>query len=364
MTLLNRMYDHICSNVFGIRLKPKVIQMPITNKCNSKCTTCNIWKVTDKCDLSVEQLQVVLQDTYLDKVESIGINGGEPFLHKDFLSIIGNILNLKSLKDIYIISNGVSSNLLLNNLSEAKKLCKKKGVKLNLTISLDGVGGIHDKTRGIPGSFEKTIETINCIKDNINEYCDNFDLGYTISKSNTSDMVWAKELAASWGVDVYFHLAVPNKRIYTFDNEDYSVLQNKKSSFLAREFFYSEFVENSSIKKKFKSFINYYYLKDDKHKRIAVCNYIKRDITINESLDLYLCATASEKIGSLLRSSISDYIKSGDVDRECINIKKNCGSCIHYAFAPTFYGIYLFIKEKYAKANLLIYLIRSRLHLL
>ena len=245
-----------------------------------------------------------------------------------------------------------------------KSRCTEKNVKLHLTISLDGVGKVHDETRGVRGGFERTVKTIRLLKENINAYCDSFDLGYTISKRNATDMVFAKEFAELLGIDIYFHLAVPNKRINTFGSEDYSVLRNKKATFLAREFFYGEFVENPSVKKQIKSFINYHFLKNNQQERIALCNYLNRDVTIDQSLNLYLCATASDKVGNLMDSSIKKYIKSGKIKQECDKVKKNCKNCIHYANAPTFKGSYIFIKEKYAKINLLIYLLRSRLHLI
>ena len=103
MNLFSRIYTHISANILGIRLKPRVLQLPITNKCNSRCTTCNIWKIREKEDLNSDDLRKVLEDPYFNKVESIGINGGEPSLNKDFVKIFESVLTLKSLKDIYIL---------------------------------------------------------------------------------------------------------------------------------------------------------------------------------------------------------------------------------------------------------------------
>ena len=55
-------------NTFKIRRKPKVIQMPITSRCNSRCVTCNIWKEHTKTDINPEQLKKVLSSSFFSDV--------------------------------------------------------------------------------------------------------------------------------------------------------------------------------------------------------------------------------------------------------------------------------------------------------
>jgi len=60
----------------GKKKYPKVIQLPITYKCNSRCVMCNIWKMNKKNELSSEEFAKILKDEIFQKVEFVGINGG------------------------------------------------------------------------------------------------------------------------------------------------------------------------------------------------------------------------------------------------------------------------------------------------
>lgn len=363
MNILVRLIEHIGSNLLGIRILPRTIQLPITNYCNSKCKTCNIWKIKHHQHIEPEQLKEKLRDPFFRKVISIGINGGEPSLHNNFAKVMEAVLVLPRLKDVYVISNGMRGDILLSKMKEAKALCSERNVRLHLTLSLDGYKSINDYTRGVENAYDMTMRTIQRVKENKDVYCDVFDVGYTISRSNSTDMVAVKVCMADLDITPYYHIAVPNKRINTFNESDYSILNDTYSLCNARDFFYGEYVNGKNLKNKFKSFINFYYLKHNGKKRIAMCNYLKRDITIDEKLNVYLCATASEMVGCLKEQNMQDVVRSGNLDVEAKKIKKMCNECIHYAFSPNFYGLYCFIKEKFAKINILFDLLCARLHI-
>ena len=363
MKITERICDHIVGDILGIRIKPKTIQLPITGYCNSRCTTCNVWKSNNRVHIDAEMLKEKLKDPFFSRVKTIGINGGEPSLHPSFEAVIESVLTLPNIKDIYVISNGMKKDILLPKLENAKKMCRNKGVLLHVTVSLDGIGTINDTTRGITGGYKMTLETIKHITEKRVKYCDSIDVGYTISKRNYTDMVAVKAIMSKYNILPYYHIAVPNKRIHTFESADYSVLNDKKAQMLAREFFYGEYVNSSVFVERIKSFINYYYLSQDRPKRIALCTYLHRDITIDEHLNVYLCATASNKIGSLLDITMTEISRSKCIKMEEKCIKEYCAECAHYANAPSIRGYVEFIIENISKINLVLDLICSRLHI-
>ena len=72
--------------------KPFVITYSVTNSCNSRCKTCNLWKIySDNPNLKNDELK-------LDEIEKIfrsfgkiyffNLSGGEPYLRKDLHEII------------------------------------------------------------------------------------------------------------------------------------------------------------------------------------------------------------------------------------------------------------------------------------
>jgi len=346
MNNLIKILNSVITRTFKIRVKPKVLQLPITGKCNSRCKTCNIWKCKAQNDLSAEKLREAFKDDYFSKIVAVGINGGEPFLHSDIEKIIDSVLCLKQIRDIYIISNGIIKDRTLTKLKDIKSRCESNNVRLHMTISIDGVSEVHELVRGILGSFEKSFTTLQIMARNPSEYCDTISAGTTISLDNVENIVSTRTFLNLNKINQNYHLAVPNKRIKTFECADYSVLRGKRATMLAREFFFGNFKYASSLKESLLAFQNYYYLISGGERRISTCNYLRSDITIDENLDVYLCATASNKVGSLVENSLSEIVQSPAVYNEEKRIEKMCDSCGHYLNQPTFKGIFLFTKEK------------------
>lgn len=351
--IINQIYKF-----FRIRRKPNIIQLPITSRCNSRCVTCNVWKQNTKVDIPAAELKKVLSDPFFSKVILIGINGGELTLVKDIEGIIEAVLSVKSLQHIHVISNGLLPERLLDLLKNLKEKANKRGVKLGFTLSVDGYGKIHEITRGVPNCFHKTLQLLDEFKENSNVYCDNFNIGCTISTTNIPYIKQIEEFLKGYPFKVYYHLAVPNKRIHTFDEADYYVLNRHRERLLATEFFQSQFY-NISLREnpleKFRAFANYKFLESNGSKRLAQCNYLYQDITIDENLNMSYCATASDTIGSLKDSTPLRLIRSSKGKKTLANVRKCCSSCVHYSDFPTISGakafLFALIKERFSMSK-------------
>ncbi|MDD3037279.1 radical SAM protein [Bacteroides sp.] len=339
--------DTLC-RLFHIRRKPVVIQMPVTSRCNSRCKTCNIWEIKEKSDIDPDTLRKVLQDDYFSEVRSVGINGGELTLIKHPEEIINALLVLKKLDYIHIISNGLLPDRLLSLLEKIKQITVKHNVKLGLTLSVDGVGSVHDEVRGIKNCFERTKKLMDELAQNSKCYCDVMDIGCTLSRYNIPYVQQTDSFFSGYPFTITYHLAVPNKRIYTFDRYDYYVLEDERSNLLATEFFYGKFLKTSFSKQariKFRYFANYYFLKKKGYGRLSQCSYLNRDVTIDENLDIFLCATASDRIENLQKKTPAELYKQGSFDEMQRQTSQYCNTCIHYVDLPNLKGVVLFMCE-------------------
>lgn len=332
-------------DVLRIRRKPRIIQMPITSKCNSRCVTCNIWKEHDKTDINPNKLKKVLTDPFFSEVRSVGLNGGELTLVPNFLEILDAVFSLPKLKNIHLISNGLLPNKLLPLLEQVKKLCDERKIQIGFTLSVDGIGEIHEQVRGIPKCFERTQKILEEFKQNPNKYYSNGTIGCTLSQYN---IYYVREMEAffeDYPLDIEWHIAIPNKRIHTFYSaKDYYLIENEETRLLAAEFFFDKMCNAKSFKK-FRWFAQYYFLLHHGKGRLAQCNYRHRDVTIDENLFMYLCATASEKIGDLNIESVKQITRKKSFSKEEKNIEAYCDQCIHYVYNnPTFKGLWIFFK--------------------
>lgn len=335
-------------NCFHIRRKPLVLQMPITSRYNSRCKTCNVWKYKDNQDIDYSLLEKALKDPFFCEVKAVGLNGGEFTLVRDFIKILQAVLTLPKLKSVSLISNGLFPNRLFEYLKEAKFLCERKNVILNICISVDGVGPVHEQVRGIPNCFIKSIKILKELTDNKELYCDNVSVGCTLSKYNIYYIREIEEFFNQFdNLRVEYHLAVPNKRIKTFDDyEDYYIMTDDYARHLATEFFYTQFISAKSESFRRQQFVNFFFLKTGGKKRLCTCDYLYQDVTIDENLDMSLCATASDVIGNLKEKSASSIIFSKHTEQVRKQNQKLCDSCIHYSYHPlTIRGRVCYINE-------------------
>ncbi len=340
-------FNYYLGELFNIRRKPRTLQFPITSRCNSRCVTCNIWKHQERMDVNPEELRKLFSSSFFTEVKDVGINGGEPTLHPNFIDVVKAVLTLPKLQNIALISNCINSDKLLYLLHEIYPACKEKGVFLHLQLSVDGIGDIHNEVRGVKISFERTMKTLNELYHHRVKYLDAFDIGCTISRQNVDYLVQLEEYFSDYDVPIYFHLAVPNKRIHNFNDAPFSVLNDKHATQMAKEFFLCRAFKACNRLEKIRSTLIYLYLAGKTHRRMFMCNYLYQDITLNENLDTFLCATASDKVGSFL-----DGVPSYNQYNRMINTtKKHCDTCIHYANLPNLRGLWTYFLYKLSTFN-------------
>ncbi len=131
------------------RVKPNNILFYLTYRCTSRCNTCTIWRrKASQQELSLEELKNFIDTVIGLGIEHIEMFGGDALLRKDVL-----IPLVEYAKKMGIPHSDLTTNCNLMDEETARALI---GLKLDVIyVSLDGVGELHDKIRGVPGSFER-----------------------------------------------------------------------------------------------------------------------------------------------------------------------------------------------------------------
>jgi len=337
-----------CTKIDGSKKKyPKVIQLPITFKCNSRCVMCNIWQMDHSNEASVEEFAKFMKDGIFKEVESVGINGGEPSLVPNLDEYANEILKLPSLKSLNIISNGFSPKLFFKNIEKIYQNCKEKGIRFHISISLDGVGEIHNIVRGRPKVFGKTISTIDEIVKNQYKYCDSYDIDCTIVNQNVDYLIELDTYAKSKNYNIKYRLGIDNKRIESDKVRDqYSVIYSSLRQ-SAKEFFHYQFSQAKDLANKFKYFSIFYWLNSDKPKRLLGCTWKDEGITLDARGELYYCAVASDSIGSLRKDNGEKiFFDDKNIEYRRSIIRNSCDGCIHdYSGKAEFKNIIIFLKN-------------------
>jgi MoaA/NifB/PqqE/SkfB family radical SAM enzyme len=343
--LLDFAYGYLVQSVLRRRLKPRVLQLPITGRCNSRCTTCGVWKTTaPRVDIDPAALKAALGNPFFSKVRAVGVNGGEPSLHPNIGELADSLLTLPNLKCIYVISNGIFTHKVLEMMQTLKQKCTPRGVRVHLTISIDGDAEVHNRVRGVP-AFDKTIATLNALKAHQDRYCDVLEAGVTLSAGNMPFVAEVEALLHRLGVEAWYHPAVPNRRLHNFNDSSFSLLSSERTRMLATEYFFAKFKYGKGWKTRLRAFLTYRYLLSGGRERLAGCNYLRSDLTITENLDLYLCAVASNRLGNLTDNTPQELLRSGAFRRAEEDVQQHCPNCVHYIIFPTPRGAFLFVKE-------------------
>lgn len=320
--------------------QPTVLQLPITYKCNLDCIMCGMSSMRGKEDFSLEELSELLQNKLFKNIKNVGVNGGEPFLIPNLEQYIDLLIkHLPKLENIYIITNGYFTDNIINTLEIIKGNCSAVGVKLTVSVSIDGINETHDFIRGKAGVFKRAEKTCLAIIADQKKYCDEFGVICTITKHNIYNInevdVWAKDNQ----IDISYNVATLHMRLFNaIKFDDFSIFADEHTKMMAAEWFFSKFYDTKSSL----YFALYKYVSDMKRK--TGCNFKYDGVTVTSEGNISYCATCSNVIGNGLKGNAYQlYHEKADYRNRLIN--DACASCSHYAGTLTFKAILEYNRE-------------------
>ncbi|MEE9366038.1 MAG: radical SAM protein, partial [Dehalococcoidales bacterium] len=194
-----------------------IVVWNITRNCNLKCVHCYNDSGTGKTcnDATTPEAKAVIDDLARFGVPSVLFSGGEPLMRHDLFELIGYAGD-KGLRTV-ISTNGTLIS------KEAAKTIKDRGVSY-VGISLDGIGEINDKFRGVDGAFQRAVEGIkNCQDAGIR-----IGLRLTLTKRNVQDLAALFDFFEANNIEraCFYHL-VPCGRGEGISSEDLTHAQSR-----------------------------------------------------------------------------------------------------------------------------------------
>ena len=189
---------------------PLNLTFSITNVCQSRCKTCNIWELYQNQpekrheELALEEIEKIFQS--LGHVYVFNISGGEPFLRPDIAEIIASACQHLAPGIVHIPTNAISKNRIETKTREILAMLKRDYPRTQLTIkpSLDHIEEKHDEIRGVPGNFSKVMDVYHRLKEFQPDYPNlHVELGTVISRWNVGDVKEIAQHVTKLGVDSY-----------------------------------------------------------------------------------------------------------------------------------------------------------------
>ena len=190
---------------------PEVLNFQVNDICNARCVMCNIWQNKRGKELSPDEFTTLLRQPYFQQVKYVGITGGEPTLRGDLHRFYETLpAVLPHLVGASFITNGFKTTEAISAYGQVHRSYAAAGKQFSGMVSLDGVGEVHDVTRGRPGAFAKTTATLFGLRDagvSVQAAC-------TIVRSN----VWGVDDLLAWArqhnVYVRFRVGEFIRRLY------------------------------------------------------------------------------------------------------------------------------------------------------
>jgi MoaA/NifB/PqqE/SkfB family radical SAM enzyme len=283
-----------------IPLYPSEASLQVTGRCNSKCITCNFWKIKPGDELTPEELKRVFHDFKDVGLQIVGFTGGECLLRPDIGDLIDNVINTAGVK-VYIITNGIL-------LEKKAEILAGKDL-LYVAVSLDGIGKTDDTIRGIPGHYEMVIRGI----DRLNKLTEGklrIHIGTTLLKQNINQVPEIIELCkkhnATWAfalldANLYFFKGINVSEIFTDDK----ILINKT---IDRLYDFGKKEPKTFIMPPWcLEFSREYLLNKAPHFHCVVGYY---RVFIDPQLNVYPGCWALPPLGNLREKSLKQIIKS------------------------------------------------------
>src|SRR5436190_12741307 len=127
----------------------------VTSRCNSFCRTCFYHEELNRPgDMSFNQIEKVSHT--MPPITDLWLSGGEPTLRHDASEIIDTFVRNNGMRRLIIPTNGLVKTRVVEIVDRA--LGSHGSLDVYLNIALDGYGVTHDRVRGVPGHWEKTLD--------------------------------------------------------------------------------------------------------------------------------------------------------------------------------------------------------------
>jgi len=135
---------------------PVNVTASLTYRCQSRCRTCRVYERSGP-ELAVEEWRKVFAGL-VRAPYWLTFSGGEPFLRPDTPRIVRAAIETCRPGVVNIPTNGLLPERIVDATMSVCDVDPRTRIIVN--VSLDAVGEHHDEIRGVPGAYEKAVETL------------------------------------------------------------------------------------------------------------------------------------------------------------------------------------------------------------
>jgi MoaA/NifB/PqqE/SkfB family radical SAM enzyme len=152
------------ASILGANLRspalPYKVTFVATYHCNFRCEMCNIWQKKSVNEMTPSEISLFFERW--SQFKWVHLTGGELLMRRDIDEVIAAIQ--KSNRSLYLL-NFPTTGWFGDKTVKLVENTLKRGVgRLMVTISMDGPKAVHEEMRGLPGAWDKGIETFRRLR--------------------------------------------------------------------------------------------------------------------------------------------------------------------------------------------------------
>ncbi len=178
------------------------VRIAVTDRCNLRCFYCmpeeGIRYLPKKDLLTFEEIERLVTVMASQGISKVRFTGGEPFVRKDFIDLLGAVSQIQGVTDIHLTTNGVLTAPHIKNLKAA-------GVK-SVNLSLDSLDRQRFKQITRRDEFDRVMDTFYQLLENNIRLKIN---AVVMDGQNIDDIIPLVELTRIYPVSVRFIEEMP-----------------------------------------------------------------------------------------------------------------------------------------------------------
>lgn len=312
-------------------IKPTVFIFNCTWVCDAKCEMCNNWKWGNrKEDITLEQLDGVMESDFWSQVENLNISGGEPTTRLDLPEMVELFhRRLPRMRKIGINTTGLTPSRAIPMLTRIVDFCGANNLLISIRVSIDGVGDMHDQVRNVKRGFDKASQTIEAMQA-LAARSPHFQFGIasTIFSKNLDDATNIHAWAKSKGLDLVFNmLRFTDNMLHNRELEAEIGFKSREEQFM-RDFFLDRVAEESVFSGQSFMYLHYADMIANGYHRTMPCPFQRQGLLLNPNGDLFYCEN-SEKLGNVLETPAAElYFGKTQLDGREKMKRETCPTCL------------------------------------
>ena len=312
---------------------PYKVTFVATYHCNFRCEMCNIWQKKSVDEATPDEV-----GRFFDRWPQfrwVQLTGGELFMRRDLDDLVAAIQT--NCRSLFLLSFPTTGWFGDKTVSLVEQPLARGVARLMVTISLDGPQRIHDSMRGLPGSWERAIETFRRLRG-IRRGNLQTVIGMTLMPKNAG-VVDETLAAVRQNIPDFrrdeLHLNVGHESGHYFDNRGYALGGRRAEIVRALDHHHAQngpslhpvrFLED-----RYQALVSKYY---ETGESPLPCTALSTSCFIDPYWNLFACSIWSEKVGNLRDDGfdLSDLwnsrrrreLREAVVDRRCSHCWTPC----------------------------------------